>query len=546
MKALSQLARFTLFASIAMLAVSGGCAKHHQDTKKFLPPLTGTSPGYPGTRDQMWIDFDGFQLDPGPALNDPATFHQVGPQEVQCLAADSATVGNLMTMEAKLACCSDGRSAQAKKLAGIIQRLYLYRAAYDRNEMAAKALEAYYRLVEAEYGRDRLTDALVQIDVMLQFADEIEASQLDVPSNKTELERQRSDLVQKRAEVEQSIAELNSNLRFLTGTHPSDDRRFWPMVEFSSDEVNVDVPGSIARATVMRPDLAALQLVWNCFDDDNLPAVRRAVGQADPLLGSISCEKGGKLFGWLRKDSGNDMELETRREQLQTLMFDTQRLAAEEVRRAAADVAAGYEQLKITLDQLNRWRAEIIRQQELTQIDEATEFDIRKAQLEWISAQSAVMKQLVAVEIGWVKLRQAQGLLVYECGYTDAKSSLAKTFGHQVVLHEIPTTMLESLPQPPELPAEDKMGDVPSELKETPTPPALPPNDPTPAGTPNSDPRTNLLEPQLKSGDTPMLQLPPPEVPSPLFSGSENFPGPRAELGREIAVERIPERTLPQ
>ena len=117
-------------------------------------------------------------------------------------------------------------------------------------------------------------------------------------------------------------------------------------------------------------------------------------------------------------------ELEIRRAQLMELLETREQQVASEIRLAVREIETRLRQSAIAAEARASWQQRLTDLKALREVGSATPLEIQQAQLELTAAESALLKQAIAVRLAEVKLKEAQGLLAAECGY-DVGSCLA-------------------------------------------------------------------------------------------------------------------------
>jgi N-acyl-D-aspartate/D-glutamate deacylase len=112
-------------------------------------------------------------------------------------------------------------------------------------------------------------------------------------------------------------------------------------------------------------------------------------------------------------------EAAIREEQLQAAVADKERAIRHEVAQAVATLEARLNQIALAerrLEFLGDHREGLRRKAEVTP---AATFEVRKATLAVLVAQQDLFHDVIEWKVAVVKLREAQGELAIECGYTD-------------------------------------------------------------------------------------------------------------------------------
>jgi hypothetical protein len=331
----------------------------------------------------------------------------ITPEECQCMAARSSLLGDLMESQSK---SKSGSRDKAEALEG---EALAYQAIDERNKSAGVALGLYYLLAEAESGRDLLDESLVEIGQALEDLRDVQDSGLPLDVDSGVLERQRRALLDEQTVLDLLIRRLNGQLRRLLDLKCDRDVRIWPDADFTAPADPVDAEVAVCTALDQRADLAMLRLVERRLDRDTVMAVGRALGAVHPSLAGPAGVK--RIL--LRRRA--EKEVQSRRRQIRQLRAQRESEVAEETRQAVRSVNTRINQVVLAAETLASWEDTIEELKDRNETDdEITPFDITTAKLSKVQSQVNLMHQVAAYRMAEVQLRQAQGLLAVECGYT--------------------------------------------------------------------------------------------------------------------------------
>ncbi|MHC4180617.1 MAG: TolC family protein, partial [Planctomycetota bacterium] len=338
------------------------------------------------------------------------------PEDVKCRAAAAAPLANLIQSEDHLTAFeSSPRSAQA---AALKSQWLAFREVDERNKAAARALEVFYLLAEVEAGRDLLLRGFQEIDGAIANSDRLKSEGIHIAAdqNSYELRRQRIGLVGRWVESEAALRRLNGQLRQLTGLTVDDPLPIWPAADLRVTAEAIDVESAVAVGMELRADVELLRQLLRSVDDDTLAFVRSALGQIDGALG-LPALIARRLRGRPARTRVQE-EVYVRRHQVRELLQSRESLAADEIRDAALNVVATLDQVAVAKETLanRRGRVRSLEQKRGT-AGGTTAFDISAARMQAIEAERDLIRQVIAWRIAQVKLKEAQGLLAFECGY---------------------------------------------------------------------------------------------------------------------------------
>ena len=115
--------------------------------------------------------------------------------------------------------------------------------------------------------------------------------------------------------------------------------------------------------------------------------------------------------------AGADDEVDNRRHQLDDLLARRELAAAEEIRQAVFTVDIRLQQVAVANRQVDYFRDQLQVQRLLRKRpgSKVTALDIAAADLKLLDAQRELVHRIMAWRIAQVKVKEAQGLLVFEC-----------------------------------------------------------------------------------------------------------------------------------
>ncbi len=282
-----------------------------------------------------------------------------------------------------------------------------------RIRTAAAALDLYYRLLEAELLSDVLAESQSEVDELVRAGEVTAERGFKESAEFLQLRRQQVELRAERAKLRSGVQRLNAELKNLVGL----DAVPGPLLP--ADQIQVvpeplDPEQAVRVGLATRPDLLLLRDLAAGLDARTVDAVRQALAGLVPPLRAINAATRvlapglRSLLPYLSKP-----DVESLRRQVRTRLADQEREAAKDIRAAVDDWAGERELVAIA-----RRRAELeagrVRELEVRRAaGEAVEADYHKARLDYLKAQSDVIREAVKWKQADVKARQEMGLL---CG----------------------------------------------------------------------------------------------------------------------------------
>ncbi|MFN0018757.1 MAG: TolC family protein [Pirellulaceae bacterium] len=347
------------------------------------------------------------------------------PEETESLAAANSKLANLTELERQAVAQAAGNFKKTARLAALQQQLLCLRSIHERNQSASQALQAFYKLAEVRENGTTVESSLAQLGRMQDDLRKVKEQGLKVTADRTELDRKRLELQDQHSQLDLGDAQLSEQLRGLIGLNPGEPTRLVPNANLTLTVETIDVDFASSVGLQTRADLAALRLLLSELDRQTLPAARSSLSQTDPGLG-VPAPSLGLLHKFFQGNTAS-CELDIRRAQLTELLENREQQVASEIRLAVREIETRFKQSAIASETLASWQQRLGNLKELREVGSATPLEIQQAQLEATAAEAALLKQVIAVRLAQVKLKEAQGLLAAECGY-DIGTCLAGLF----------------------------------------------------------------------------------------------------------------------
>ncbi len=336
--------------------------------------------------------------------------------ECQCGAARHASIANALAQEAVAQQAAADHPATV--CASMTCRSLLQCAEIaDRNRAAAAALEAFYRLAEARALVLDLDRGLQQLADTQRQLRSLRERDIAVTVDESQLIRQQLEMRDQRVQAKLAIGQLESQLRQLLPLGPACDAHIWVHADLTVEVIPLDLDAAIADGLAHRADLAALRILCTCRHSQSLPVVRQGLQQVNGLLGS-RCGETPSLIAFLKLCDKCAQECESQLRQSQVCQLAEQRQVqiVEEIRQAVATVDARLLQVALAKEKLTSWRKRVDELRRLSEVQKATQLEVRAARLERLRAEGELTRQVVAWKLAHVKLAESQGLLAVECG----------------------------------------------------------------------------------------------------------------------------------
>jgi hypothetical protein len=374
-------------------------------------------------------------LQPADPSSNPASafaYRALPPHLCQCLAAKNAPLADGLDRQRRQleqqdanASCLSGRKSENQR--AFQEAMLLYSALEIRDQAAGTALRWYYQLAGAEAKTDLLNTSLERSRDTLRRVERLKELGIPLPAPIEEYQRQLVELQLQQAQNQLTIEELNSELRVALGYSSSPPWRIVPDPGLPlGSETVVDAETAVQLGLAQRPQLLLLRSMIVNLDRDTLGSARSLLQSLNPLMAMSSPGPSCKLAAMLKVlhiQPGQDDEVERVRAQLRGYLRERERTVETEIREAVYEVRTRREVTYLAREASDRWQ-ERIRDLEKQHRQGMPVFaELTKTYMESYKAQGEVIKAFLGWKIAAVKLKQAQGILPAECGYTECQEN---------------------------------------------------------------------------------------------------------------------------
>jgi hypothetical protein len=357
-------------------------------------------------------------------------YRALRPAECQCLAAQNSSLANLLdreryALEDARPLCRDTLLAALfprhcdVKATRLRLAILFYSAREARNRAAGSALELYLRLAETEAQTDLLNLSHTDLADAIRRSEELAKQGFRVPADLTALRRQLLDVEADRIRARAGLVELNGRLKTSTGLDdlPCDDW-LWPILDAVVCYDPIDVEAAVGIALANRAELNLLRTVNQDLDGQTLPVIREYLKSLSGLLGAhVGPAKPAEAVIALLKEflTGRAAEKALREGQLQQLLAERERAVADEVRRAAANLAIRSRLVALSRERALNAEARRKEAEDKARSGAVSYLEVLNANLDWYKMRSQLVIDVMAWHTAAVQLRQAMGLLVLDC-----------------------------------------------------------------------------------------------------------------------------------
>lgn len=345
------------------------------------------------------------------------TYWELTPREAQCRAADKSGTADMMEKEYESLDSQNCLTRNSKSTA--TKKTMLRHASVEaRNVAAGTALELYYRLAEMEAKTDLLRDGLNIIADTLAELERLKAQGLKVPPELAQLQKQQLKLAGDLTLAQLGIQQINGELARLLNWHELGLLGYvWPHDSFKVTAIHEDPEAAVNVALRRRAQLTLIRAVGGDVDAQTVPAMMLLLRSYNGFLGMGRSESFISYMGGGFAPAKRQ-EADKRRAQMDDLLREQEFVVAQEVRQAihtidakANLIALARKKIKLAGDKLNELKDK--RKRGLASV-----LDTSAQRLVLLEAKGDLIQEVMAWHTARAKLKQAQGLLAIECGYT--------------------------------------------------------------------------------------------------------------------------------
>ena len=327
-------------------------------------------------------------------------------EECCCIAATNSPLADLIDYERKAACCSIGFNV-------CLDRLLAALALQVRNKAAGTAGELFLRLVEVHLQKDLVLQSMERLDEFREASRFAAEQGLATDQADKELDANEIDLKRKLLEIEKNQLQITVKLNALLGMDSGDLEIIQPIFDLHPVYEYADVENEIQIAFAQRADLNAFEnrgcgIDPECFE----------------LLAQLSPGIGGGIVGQIKKAillhriaDQQKCATGTRRKQINEMKSARRELIRAEVTGAIVDIEAGYRELVLENQDLERL---LTRMQALEAAAEVKPMETFVESIKNWAEQQLVRSQRISAavnfEVAKIKLITATGRWNEICG----------------------------------------------------------------------------------------------------------------------------------
>ncbi|MEZ6094071.1 MAG: hypothetical protein R3C03_07495 [Pirellulaceae bacterium] len=328
--------------------------------------------------------------------------------ECESMAAASAPIANSLDEQA-IWLRNNGQLSSA------LENAIAHQAAFERNEQAGKALEAYLNLANIYSQQPVMEQSRSLFVEAAAAAKKFQDAGIEIAGDVAAIEREALYLDRRSAELLHSQNQLHAAMTILLSLDIHDTLPIWTHFNSQDDSVTTDYESDVAVALSHRGDLNALRSLAQECSNDSLSTLQAASSQASPLLGAaLPLPQIPKWWQCILKDELEclkNQNLDHQRQQLMELVATKEKLVVQEVREVISSMQQHQQLLDINMRELESLRSSIEaaeRAKDATPLDFETHLKQRQRQLQLTSD---IVNELFSIQLDRVRLRRSQGLL---------------------------------------------------------------------------------------------------------------------------------------
>jgi hypothetical protein len=352
-----------------------------------------------------------------PAELHPPVYRALSAEECQCLAVRNAEVANVLQQEehpGQRHSSDHPCLAQGSERRSLYETVTGYAAEEIRNRKAGDALEAYYRLAEAEGRAEILREALTELQAVVDRAQDLQKRGVLRPEAAEAALRQWAESRGDQVELDIRIDLLNGQLKGMDNLACAveQDYRIWPSDPLLVTGEDPDPQHCVTDGLAHRADLNLLRALAAELNAHTLSVATQALGTVSPLLGGPAggCKWLSDLVGRLLPCTKNEA-VENARGQVDELLQARQQQAAQEITTAARLVAARRAQARLASQRAELAGRKVKDLEDRLNKGENVRTELTKARLDAFKDRSDQVHAAADFMVACARLKQAMGLL---------------------------------------------------------------------------------------------------------------------------------------
>jgi outer membrane protein TolC len=283
-----------------------------------------------------------------------------------------------------------------------------------RNRRAGEALEAYYRLAEAEGRAGLLREALTELQAVIDRARDFQKRGIVGPEAAEAAQRRWAESRGDQVELDIVIDQLNGQLKAMDNLarDADSDYRIWPTNPLLVAGEDPDPGQCIAEGLARRADLNLLRALSAQLNASTRPVATQALSTVSTLLGGPAggCKCLADLADAILPCLKNGA-VETVRGQVDTLLQARERQATQEITTAARLVAARRVEARLATLRADLAGRKVKDLEERLNKGENVRTELTAARLDALKDRGEQVHAAANFMLAGVRLKQAMGLL---------------------------------------------------------------------------------------------------------------------------------------
>ncbi len=334
--------------------------------------------------------------------------------KVTMLAGAASAPANLLDGERRALRCELDRENPAEcAQVGLVQSVLKDLAADRRDESAAEALDAFYRILALQQQLDLLTQSSEVLQSLLKMAEQ--AEELDLPDGDvSELRLKYLDVREQVIVVRFGIRKLQRRLADAIDWPPQQVESATLVSSLSIDNSFTDESAALTLALANRGDYLAALTLCRCMNTESLPAAKSMMGVLQPGLGLAMSKGPIAILAKLAHRSDLASDLTCRRQQCDSLTKASRETIEQQISHAILDLDEANERLMIAKEIEQATMESTRRKTSAEKIDKAPAGAQKLAQLTEFKRRGDRIDRERDLALGEVQLRRMMGTLFNE------------------------------------------------------------------------------------------------------------------------------------
>jgi hypothetical protein len=239
-----------------------------------------------------------------------------------------------------------------------------------------------------------------------------------VPPELAQLQKQQLELAGDLTSAQLGIRQINGELARLLNWHELGLTGYvWPVDSFQVTETHDDSEAAVAFGLARRAQLTLIRAVGADVDATTLPTMMLLLRSYTGFLGMGRSESFVSFMG-AGVTPAKQNQVGKRRQQTDDLLREQEFVVAQEIRQAIHTIDAKARLIALAQDKNKLAQDKLSDLQDKKKRGLASVLDVSAQRLVLAQSKGELIQEVMAWHTARAKLKQAQGLLAIECGYT--------------------------------------------------------------------------------------------------------------------------------